>query len=55
MYEYPKLDELHKNVVLIAAHPAAESYKSNAGFFGCNHFEKANKALVLKNKEIINW
>lgn len=55
IYDYPKLDELHMNVVLEAAHPAAESYKSDAGFFGCNHFYKANVALALQDKETINW
>ena len=26
------------NYVLTASHPAAEEYQSNAGFYGCNHF-----------------
>lgn len=37
--------------VLFAAHPAAESYKSNAGFFGCGHFYHANQMLDRK----IDW
>jgi len=55
VFEYPMEDELDKNVVLIAAHPAAESYRDDAGFYGCNHFNKANKALEIQGKVIINW
>jgi uracil-DNA glycosylase len=45
--------EEDKNVVLIASHPAAEVYKSNAGFLKCNHFNIANTLLGEQNK--INW
>ena len=55
VYDYPKLDELHMNVVLEAAHPAAEVYRKDAGFFGCKHFQQANTVLALQNKERINW
>lgn len=42
--------------ILIAPHPAAEAYSGGkAGFFGCNHFQKANELLELKDKSIINW
>jgi uracil-DNA glycosylase len=47
--------EVDKNIILTAAHPAAESYKNNAGFLGCNHFNIVNDILVKKNKNKINW
>lgn len=34
-----------KHLILEAAHPAAEAYKENAGFFGCKHFSKCNSFL----------
>jgi len=34
------------NYILKAAHPAAEVYKSNARFLGCNHFKFANEILI---------
>lgn len=41
---------------LEAPHPAAEAYAGgNAGFFGCNHFNKINEILESQTKEIINW
>ncbi len=55
VYEYPKVEELEMNVVLVSPHPAAECYATNAGFYGCNHFSLANNALQLKNKSLINW
>lgn len=47
----------YKNVILTAAHPAAECYMTsgNAGFYRCNHFKIANKILSEQNKTIINW
>jgi len=44
-----------KNYVLTAAHPAAEAYSSNAGFFGCNHFYFVNKLLEQLSLNTINW
>lgn len=55
VYEYRKEDEKEKNVVLIASHPASESYRENAGFFGCNHFTKVNSILVKADQKSINW
>ena len=55
VYQYRVQGEDNKNVVLIASHPAAESYKEDAGFYGCNHFEKANQILASSGKQIINW
>ena len=51
----PSMDE-HCHV-LKAAHPAAEVYKNNAGFFGCEHFTAANKLIASANGEgyEINW
>lgn len=43
------------NYILRAAHPAAECYKSNAGYLGCNHFLFANTILEKLGKEKINW
>lgn len=43
------------NYLLKAAHPAAESYSSNAGFFGCNHFYYVNTILDLKGQKQIIW
>lgn len=55
VYEYPKLDELGKNIVLVAAHPAAEAYKDNAGFLGSGIFNQANNVLGILEKEKIIW
>lgn len=44
-----------ENNILKAPHPAAEAYKSGAGYIGCKHFEIVNSILVEQNKEIINW
>lgn len=55
VYEYPREDEIDKNIVLIAAHPAAEVYRRGAGFIGCNHFNKVNDILKMKNLQTIDW
>ena len=47
-YQYRIADDKNK---LIAAHPAAEAYKQDAGFYGNGHFVKANELLKYK----INW
>lgn len=51
----------NRHLVLVAAHPAAESYNirfkrdTNKTFIGCDHFRKANEYLQ-KNRNInINW
>ena len=43
------------NDILYAAHPAAETYRQNAGFLGCDHFNYANVLLKEKGKQLINW
>lgn len=43
------------NYILKAAHPAAECYRNNAGFYGCNHFLFANTVLSKLGKTKINW
>jgi uracil-DNA glycosylase len=47
-YQYRISDD---KVKLFAAHPAAESYKQDAGFYGNGHFVKVNEIL----KEKIDW
>ncbi len=41
--------------IFMAAHPAVESYKENAGFFGCKHFSKTNDFLRKNNIREIDW
>jgi uracil-DNA glycosylase len=44
------------NQILKAPHPAAEAYTGGkSGFYGSNHFNKANKLLIDKNTPLINW
>lgn len=54
--EYRKLipNDGH-HLVLEAAHPAAEAYRSNAGFYGCKHFSKCNEFLKTNGYGEINW
>ena len=42
-----------KSIVLEAAHPSGRS--ANKGFFGCDHFNKANDMLVKQGHNAINW
>lgn len=42
-----------KHLVLSAPHPSPLSV--HQGFFGCQHFSKANKYLLSKGKAHINW
>jgi len=42
-----------KHLVLEAAHPSP--YSANAGFFGCQHFSKANEYLEKHGKKVIHW
>lgn len=44
-----------KHLVLRASHPAAEEYRENAGFFGCDHFKLANDFLREKHLMEIKW
>lgn len=46
-------DEHH--LVLEAAHPAAEQYRENAGFFGTKPFSKANEFLKKYGYGEISW
>ena len=39
------------NHILTAAHPASESYRKNAGFYGCNHFNLINDIIKEQNGE----
>lgn len=43
----------NKPVILESVHPSGLS--ANRGFFGNNHFQLANKALVEKGESPINW
>lgn len=47
----PMLGE--RSLILEAAHPSGLSAKR--GFFGCNHFNLANDALIRQGKVGINW
>lgn len=42
-----------RHLVLKSAHPSP--FAANKGFFGNNHFKKANDYLKSKGKEPINW
>jgi uracil-DNA glycosylase len=42
-----------KHLVLEAAHPSP--FSAHSGFFGCNHFKKANDYLLSNNKKPIEW
>ncbi|MEE0867184.1 MAG: uracil-DNA glycosylase [Clostridia bacterium] len=42
-----------QHYVLEAAHPSPLS--ASRGFFGCNHFKKANEILISNAKSPINW
>lgn len=42
-----------QHVILTAAHPSPLS--ASRGFFGCGHFEMANKILVREGKAPIDW
>lgn len=47
------LIDTRKHLVLEAPHPSPLS--AHRGFFGCNHFKKANDYLVRQNKMPITW
>ena len=42
-----------KHLVLTCAHPSPLSAYN--GFFGCNHFVKANEFLIKNNETPIEW
>jgi uracil-DNA glycosylase len=42
-----------KHLILRAAHPSPLS--AHAGFFGCQHFSKANEYLMSKGIDPVNW
>ena len=42
-----------KHLVLTAAHPSP--FSARYGFFGCNHFKKANEFLKENGREPIDW
>jgi len=42
-----------KHLVLEAAHPSP--YSANSGFFGCQHFSKANRYLKENGKKEVCW
>lgn len=46
------IDE-QRHFILKAAHPSP--FSAYNGFFGCQHFEKANQLLKQQGKEAINW
>lgn len=48
-----KFIDTNRHYILTAAHPSPLS--ASRGFFGCNHFEKANDILKNLNKEPIDW
>jgi uracil-DNA glycosylase len=49
-----KFINLEKHLVLEATHPSPLG-ANKGGWFGCDHFNKANKFLIENKKEIINW
>jgi uracil-DNA glycosylase len=51
--EKEELIDKSRHLVLTAAHPSP--YSANNGFFGCNHFGKANEYLYEKGEEIVEW
>lgn len=48
-----KLIDNSKNLILEAAHPSPLS--ATRGFFGCQHFSKANNYLIEHNLSPIDW
>ena len=48
-----KLIDSSKNLILEAAHPSPLS--ATRGFFGCQHFSKANNYLIEHNLSSIDW
>lgn len=48
-----KLIDSSKHLILEAAHPSPLSAYN--GFFGCDHFRKANNFLCMHGEKIIDW
>jgi uracil-DNA glycosylase len=48
-----KAPTLKKHHILKAVHPSPLS--AHRGFFGCNHFRKANELLSKDGKKVIDW
>lgn len=42
-----------RHLVLEAPHPSP--FSANSGFFGCQHFSKANEYLTLHGKQPVDW
>ncbi len=52
----PLIDSTGWRAILKAPHPAAEAYAGgNAGFYGCDHFNKANALLAETKRAQIVW
>ena len=51
--EKEELIDQTKHLILKAAHPSPLSAYN--GFFGCDHFKKANEFLISKSMKAINW
>ncbi|MFC1720792.1 uracil-DNA glycosylase [Patescibacteria group bacterium] len=47
------LIDKNKHLILEAPHPSP--FSAYSGFFGCDHFKKANEYLTKNNKKPINW
>lgn len=47
------LIDTNKHFVLTAAHPSP--FSAYNGFFGCNHFKKANEILLKQGLDEVNW
>lgn len=47
------LIDAQKHLILKAAHPSPLSAYN--GFFGCQHFSKANNYLASKGRVVVNW
>jgi uracil-DNA glycosylase len=53
--QLPKFIDLSKHHMLTAAHPAAELYRQNSGFIGCDHFKTTNDILISQGEKPIDW
>lgn len=47
------LIDKHKHYILTAAHPSP--FSAHKGFFGCQHFSKANSYLKENGRKPIDW
>jgi uracil-DNA glycosylase len=54
--KYKHFFQSGNELVLTAPHPASEAYSGGtSGFFGCNHFVKANEYLARNGRDPIIW